>query len=103
VADLVLERREVKVETEARKRRKRLLDILSDDAYPKRPVEIMFHLIQDEYDKLGSFEKQLKKVGYSGINPKYFDGRMIEMRSLMGIKKSDLASRNVNLVSWEKT
>jgi len=69
-----------------------------------RPVELLFHLIEDDYGSLlnGKFNQQIREANYPGIDSNYFDGRIIEMKSLMGISEENLRQRGAKKISWSE-
>lgn len=52
---------------------------------PEERIEFIFHVIENNYAGLKKFKKESKrgKFKYDGVNRKYFDGRMVEYRSLI--------------------
>jgi predicted glycoside hydrolase/deacetylase ChbG (UPF0249 family) len=62
-----------------------------------RTVEVVFHLIVHNMAKRKKFKGLLKKGWYSGVNHKYVDGRITEMRSLMALNRPD----EVQFESWK--
>ncbi|WP_420581538.1 ChbG/HpnK family deacetylase [Reichenbachiella sp.] len=75
-----------------------LREELSVDAPEEEVMEYVFHLIDDDYSKLGEYCKQTKfsKSKYTGIDSGYFDSRMAEQRALLNF---DLATL-VSFESW---
>lgn len=61
----------------------------------------MFHLIDADYKKLKQYkqEAKFKQSNYTGINPRYFDSRMAEMKSLMDHIKG---VPDIEFFSWKK-
>lgn len=72
---------------------KRLTDQKEEDV-----VEYMFHIVDDNFEKLNKFKKESKrgKEAYKGIDRNYFDSRMIEMKSIMDLELPE----SVELVGW---
>ncbi len=62
-------------------------------------VEYVVHIILDDYNRLDEFKGQSTRgaFAYSGIERKYYDRRMAEMRSIMNFKLPS----NVTFGSWK--
>lgn len=62
-------------------------------------VEFIFHLLDDNYDSLKRYKKEFKrgKFKYSGINRRYFDSRLIEVKSLEAFQLPD----QVDFTTWK--
>lgn len=77
---------ERKVEKLAKKKRRKVFKSsqkLQDDEV----CEYVFHLIDDNYNLLEGYRASAKSLDYHGINDKYFDSRMAELRSLKTFKQ----------------
>lgn len=62
-------------------------------------VEFMFHIIEDDYLKLNEFRKsaRFKNSRYKGINPGYFDRRVLERMALRQLA----GHRTFQFASWD--
>jgi len=78
---------DVKAERKARKLA-RAIGKLSDD----ESVEYCFHLMKDDYNASINY----KDSDYKGVDPKYFDSRVIEFRSLKHLQTNN----KQQLTSW---
>ncbi|SMD31737.1 YdjC-like protein [Reichenbachiella faecimaris] len=76
-----------------------LREDLSVEAPEEEVMEYVFHLIDDDYAKLGEYCNQTKfsKSKYTGIDSSYFDSRMAEQRALLNFDLSAL----VSFESWK--
>lgn len=77
----------------------KLIEAVSELANSDDRVEFIFHLLDDNYDKLKRFKKESKrgKFKYDGIDRKYFDSRLIEVKSLQAFNLPD----KVDFTSWK--
>ena len=88
-----------KINRKARKKRGKLLEELHSEREQK-PIEFVFHLIKNDFQNL---PKYMTATGsYPGVNPQYFDGRLVEIRSLAKIRPNDLEQQGVELCSWDE-
>ncbi len=89
------------IERKYPKRRKKLLKDIGKLDESVRPYEYVCHLIADDYDRFDEFVNQLVTQDYgSGVDEKYFDGRMIELKSIKGVTTQDLTEVGAELSSW---
>ncbi len=65
-------------------------------------MELMVHLRKGDVSIWDRYEKEVQATGYQGIDPKYFDSRVVEFQSLM---QSDLkalfSSYGSAMASWD--
>lgn len=65
-------------------------------------MELMVHLRKGDVSIWDHYENEVKATGYQGIDPKYFDSRVVEFQSLM---QSDLTalfnSYGSSMASWD--
>ncbi|MGB6036915.1 MAG: ChbG/HpnK family deacetylase [Cryomorphaceae bacterium] len=85
------------LEGELLRKKKALSELFNKHVQNHREVEVVFHLIEHDMAKRKKFKGLLKRGWYSGVNHKYVDGRMVEMRSLMAMKRPD----EVQFESWK--
>jgi predicted glycoside hydrolase/deacetylase ChbG (UPF0249 family) len=66
-------------------------------------MELMVHLRKGDVALWGHYEDEVKATGYHGIDPKYFDSRVVEFQSLM---QSDITglfgTHGASYGSWEE-
>ena len=93
-----------------KREKKRMMADLEDDLYSmidraqeqdKKIVEFVFHLANDEvaYDK--SMNKKLVE-GYKGIEPKYFNNRLMEISVLESIAPGTIIFNKATQGDWSK-
>jgi len=85
------------LEGELVRKKEAMKDVFHKHVKEHSEVEVVFHLIENDIKKRKKLKGLLKKGWYSGVNHKYVDGRMTEMRSLMAL---ELPS-GVEFTSWK--
>ena len=85
------------MEGELLRKKRAIAELFSKHVKEHAEVEVVFHIIEDKMSKRKKFKGLLKRGWYSGVNHKYVDGRMMEMRSLMTINRPD----EVEFESWK--
>lgn len=85
------------LEGELKRKKIAMADVFDKHVKEHKEVEVVFHLIELNVAKRKKFKGLLKRGWYSGVNHKYVDGRMTEMRSLMALNRPD----EVQFESWK--
>jgi predicted glycoside hydrolase/deacetylase ChbG (UPF0249 family) len=73
------------LEGELKRKKSAIAELFNKHVQEHKEVEVVFHLIENNPSKRRKIQGLLKRGWYSGVNHKYVDGRMTEMRSLMAI------------------
>jgi predicted glycoside hydrolase/deacetylase ChbG (UPF0249 family) len=69
--------------------------------YPS--MELMLHLRKGDVKLFQNYKKEVEDTGYSGIDPTYFDSRLIEYRTLMEHDLSELFGKHgTGYGSWDE-
>lgn len=84
------------LEGELARKRRVMLHLFDTYMNDHKEVEVVFHLIEHDASKRRKYRGLLKRGWYSGVNHKYVDGRMTEMRSLMSMNRPE----GVEFGSW---
>ena len=92
----LLELNEGDLAGELKRKQSALGEVFNKHVLEHDPVEVVFHLIEVNVEKRKKMKGLLKRGWYSGINHKYVDGRMTEMRSLMAVELPD----GIQFGSW---
>ncbi|SMD31787.1 YdjC-like protein [Reichenbachiella faecimaris] len=69
---------------------------------PNEVCEYVFHLIDDNYSLLDGYQGSVDYLDYDGINTKYFDSRMAELKSLKLLKEEGDFGLFNQFTSWTK-
>jgi predicted glycoside hydrolase/deacetylase ChbG (UPF0249 family) len=85
------------LEGELLRKRQVMTEVFDKHVKDHKEVEVVFHLIENDISKRKKLKGLLKKGWYSGVNHKYVDGRMTEMRSLMAMERP----QGVEFTSWK--
>ncbi|MCZ4409111.1 ChbG/HpnK family deacetylase [Cryomorphaceae bacterium 1068] len=79
------------------RKKKAMTEVFDKHVKEHNHVEVVFHIIENNIAKRKKLKGLLKKGWYSGVNHKYVDGRMTEMRSLMSLQRPN----GVEFESWK--
>ena len=85
------------LEGELSRKQNAIGEVFNKHVQEHNEVEVVFHLIEFNPEKRKKIKGLLKKGWYSGVNHKYVDGRMTEMRSLMAMSRPE----SVEFESWK--
>lgn len=89
--------KEKKIDRFIAKKHKTLKRIFSDfKNSPSNSMEMVLHIADDNINDLQKFD-----IDYPGIEPKYFDSRILEYHSIMNFDLSQYSDM-VEMVSWDK-
>ncbi|WP_109833318.1 ChbG/HpnK family deacetylase [Reichenbachiella versicolor] len=75
-----------KLDKLAKRKRRKLLKAYDKLDY-NTTTEFVLHIMDDNYDLLNTYKSSVDNNVYHGINIKYFDSRMAELRSLKVLKE----------------
>ena len=67
-----------------------------------RTSEFVLHLRKDDLEENSDYENEIKETKYTGIDPDYFDSRIVELRSITKLTVDKLKNIGINPGSWKE-